>query len=117
VSGDKLVIVGQVGAAAGLTGDLRSGGYTATVLLGPPMTNGGSIEGVRLYPSESEAQHDCQPACIGLGGNGFGSTIGLPAVAQADDPPPPAGPDRCGAIRAAVRVRSSRSGAVRPGTR
>ena len=51
VSGDKLVIVGQVGCGGGdwlLTYDPAAN--TSAVLLGPPITKGGCIEGVRLYP-------------------------------------------------------------------
>jgi hypothetical protein len=53
VSGDKLVIVGQVGCGGGdslVTYDPAAN--TSTVLLGPPITNGGGIEGIRLYPSQ-----------------------------------------------------------------
>lgn len=52
VSGDKLVIVGQVGCGGGdslVTYDPVAD--ASTVFLGPPITNGGGIEGVRLYPS------------------------------------------------------------------
>lgn len=54
VSGDKLVIVGRVGCGGGdslVTYDPAAN--TSTVLLGPPITKGGGIEGVRLYPSET----------------------------------------------------------------
>jgi hypothetical protein len=53
VSGDKLVIVGEVGCGGGtslVTYDPAAN--TSTVLLGPPITKGGGIEYVRLYPSE-----------------------------------------------------------------
>ena len=53
MSGDKLVIVGEVGCGGGtslVTYDPAAN--TSTVLLGPPITKGGGIEGVRLYPSE-----------------------------------------------------------------
>jgi hypothetical protein len=53
VSGDKLVIVGQVGCGGGDSlVSYHPAANTATVLLGPPITKGGGIEGVRLYPSE-----------------------------------------------------------------
>ena len=53
VSGDKLVVVGQVGCGGGdslVTYDPAAN--TSTVLLGPPITKGGGVEGVRLYPSK-----------------------------------------------------------------
>jgi hypothetical protein len=53
VSGDKLVIVGEVGCGGGtslVTYDPAAN--TATVLLGPPIAKGSGIAGVRLYPSE-----------------------------------------------------------------
>ena len=53
VSGDNLVVVGQVGCGGGnslVTYDPAAN--TSTVLLGPPITKGGGVEGVRLYPSK-----------------------------------------------------------------
>jgi hypothetical protein len=53
VSGETLVIVGQVGCGGGDSlVSYDPAANTATVLLGPPITKGGGIEGVRLYPSE-----------------------------------------------------------------
>jgi TolB protein len=52
-AGDKLIIVGQVGCGGGtslVTYDPAAN--TSTVLLGPPITKGGGIEGVRLHPNE-----------------------------------------------------------------
>ena len=54
VSGDKLVIVGEVGCGGGtslVTYDPAAN--TSTVLLGPPITKGGGIEYVRLYPTDN----------------------------------------------------------------
>jgi hypothetical protein len=51
VDGDKLVVVGQVGCGGGtslVVYDPKAN--TSTVLLGPPVTKGGGIEGARLYP-------------------------------------------------------------------
>jgi TolB protein len=53
VSGDKLVIVGEVGCGGGtslVTYDPVAN--TSTVLLGPPITKGGGIQDALLYPSE-----------------------------------------------------------------
>jgi hypothetical protein len=53
VSGDKLVIVGQVGCGGGtslVTYDPAAN--TSTVVLGPPITKGGGIDSARLYPTE-----------------------------------------------------------------
>jgi TolB protein len=53
VDGDKLVVVGQVGCGGGtslVTYDPKAN--TSTVLLGPPITKGGGIEGARLYPKD-----------------------------------------------------------------
>jgi TolB protein len=52
-SGDKLVIVGQVGCGGGTSlVSYDPTANTSTVLLGPPITQGGGIEGARLYPDE-----------------------------------------------------------------
>jgi hypothetical protein len=54
VSGDKLVIIGKVGCSGGdslMTYDPAAN--ASTVLLGPPITKGGGIENVLLYPSEN----------------------------------------------------------------
>jgi TolB protein len=53
VSGDKLIVVGQAGCGGGtslVTYDPQAN--TSTVLLGPPATKGGGIDGARLYPTE-----------------------------------------------------------------
>jgi hypothetical protein len=53
VSGDKLVIVGRVGCSGGkslVTYDPAAN--TSTVLLGPPVSHGGGVERVLLYPRE-----------------------------------------------------------------
>jgi hypothetical protein len=50
-SGDKLVIVGQMGCSGGkplLIYDPAAN--TSTVLLGPPISHGGGVERVILYP-------------------------------------------------------------------
>jgi hypothetical protein len=47
------VVVGHVGCGGGnslVAYDPRAN--TSTVLLGPPITKGGGVKGVRLYPSE-----------------------------------------------------------------
>jgi hypothetical protein len=47
------VVVGRVGCGGGnslVTYDPAAN--TSTVLLGPPITHGGGVENVRLYPSE-----------------------------------------------------------------
>ncbi|MDT5067102.1 MAG: hypothetical protein QOK02_3257, partial [Mycobacterium sp.] len=52
-SGDKLVIVGQAGCGGGtslVAYDPKTN--TSTVLLGPPISKGGGIDGVRVYPKE-----------------------------------------------------------------
>lgn len=52
-TGDKLVIVGQVGCGGGTSlVSYDPAANSSTVLLGPPITNGGGIDGVRLYPNE-----------------------------------------------------------------
>jgi TolB protein len=53
VSGDKLVIVGQVGCGGGTSlVSYDPAANTSTVLLGPPITKGGGIDSARLYPNE-----------------------------------------------------------------
>jgi TolB protein len=52
-SGDKLVIVGQAGCGGGTSlFAYDPEANTSTVLLGPPITKGGGIDGVRLYPKD-----------------------------------------------------------------
>jgi len=54
VSGEKLVVVGQAGCGGGTSlVSYDPTANTSTVLLGPPITKGGGIDGARLYPSEN----------------------------------------------------------------
>jgi hypothetical protein len=53
VSGDKLVIDGQVGCGGGNSLVTYDPAVNAsTVLLGPPITKGGGVKGALLYPSK-----------------------------------------------------------------
>jgi TolB protein len=50
-SGDKLMVIGQVGCGGGTSlVAYDPAANTSTVLLGPPITQGGGIERVDLYP-------------------------------------------------------------------
>lgn len=50
-SGDKLMVIGQVGCGGGMSlVAYDPAANTSTVLLGPPVTRGGGVESVDLYP-------------------------------------------------------------------
>ena len=56
---------------------------TSTVLLGPPITKGGGVKGVRLYPGR-EVSHATISRCAVLASaaTAFAVTVGAPASAQ-----------------------------------